>query len=228
MKNRINNKLLMATTIASIFMSGCVSKSIEVIDTKVDVKTMPQLKEQKVSKWKSLNKFNKDDCVDCYVDINKEPIKRVATLTPLPKVYNYDYSTAPTDVYENNNVELEEYSNPYLVDEAYSEVDEAYSEYDNKDKSLYAEIENSSEREENKNLLSKNSIQIGAFRKYAGAKVYAKRYSLLTDKYSVDIKENVKDNEPIYRVHIEGFSNENEAQDFMERYGLTGAFLVRR
>ncbi len=77
-------------------------------------------------------------------------------------------------------------------------------------------------------LSSKNSIQVGAFRKYAGAKVYAKRYSLLTSQYNVEIKENVKDNEPIYRVQIEGFSNQNEAKKFMARYGLNGAFLVSR
>ena len=111
-----------------------------------------------------------------------------------------------------NNIKLEEYKNPYLVDESYS---------DNRDESLYAKIEN-------KKLSSKNSIQVGAFRKYAGAKVYAKRYSLLTRKYNVEIKENVQDNRPIYRVQIEGFSNENEAREFMNRYGLNGAFLVRR
>ena len=58
--------------------------------------------------------------------------------------------------------------------------------------------------------------------------MYAKRYSLLTRKYNVEIKENVQDNRPIYRVQIEGFSNENEAREFMNRYGLNGAFLVRR
>ena len=199
MKNKINNRLLIATTIATISMTGCVSKSIEVIDTKANSKIAPQIKKVKVSNLKSLSSSKKDDCVDCYVDISK----------------------APRDVDSVNNVKLEEYKNPYLVDES-------YREHDYKDESLYSKIEDSSSIEENEKVLSKNSIQVGAFRKYAGAKVYAKRYTLLTNKYSVDIKENVKDNEPLYRVQIEGFLNENEARNFMERYGLTGAFLVIR
>jgi len=36
MKNRINNKLLILTTIGAISMGGCVSKTVEVIDTKVN------------------------------------------------------------------------------------------------------------------------------------------------------------------------------------------------
>lgn len=219
MKNRINNKLLILTTIGAISISGCVSKTVEVIDTKVNKVTVPHTNQVKVSKWKSLTNSKKEDCVDCYATITKESSVRAATVNTSSVIY--DYSKAPADVDSINNIKLEEYKNPYIIDES-------YSEYDNRDESLYVKIGNSLPREENMKLSSKNSIQVGAFRKYVGAKVYAKRYSLLTSKYNVDIKENVKDNKPIYRVQIEGFSNENEARKFMTRYGINGAFLVKR
>ena len=219
MKNRINNKLLILTTIGAISISGCVSKTVEVIDTKVNKVTVPHTNQVKVSKWKSLTNSKKEDCVDCYATITKESSVRAATVNTSSVIY--DYSKAPADVDSINNIKLEEYKNPYIIDES-------YSEYDNRDESLHVKIGNSLPREENMKLSSKNSIQVGAFRKYVGAKVYAKRYSLLTSKYNVDIKENVKDNKPIYRVQIEGFSNENEARKFMTRYGINGAFLVKR
>jgi hypothetical protein len=74
----------------------------------------------------------------------------------------------------------------------------------------------------------KTAIQVGAFRRYAGAKVYAKRYGLLSRRYKTVIKNDMKDARPIYRVRIEGFSNVREAKQFMARYSLNGAFLVRR
>jgi len=212
MKNKIN-KLLTLTTIGAISMSGCTSKTVQIMDTKVNKVTVPQVKQERVSKWKSLTNSKKEECVDCYATISKKSIERVNNMASNSTVvYDYDYSKTLSDVDSVNNIKLEEYKNPYLVDELYS---------DNRDESLYTKIEN-------KKLSSKNSIQVGAFRKYAGAKVYAKRYSLLTRKYNVEIKENVQDNRPLYRVQIEGFSNENEAREFMNRYGLNGAFLVKR
>jgi len=77
-------------------------------------------------------------------------------------------------------------------------------------------------------ISSKISVQVGAFRKHAGAKVYAKRYSLLTDQYHVQIKKGFKDGAPLYRVQLQGFDNEHEARAFIREYGIDGAFLVRR
>jgi len=244
MKNKTNNKLLILTTIAAISLSGCASKSIEVTDTNVNKVTIPQvqreeIKYQKVSKWKGIKKNTKKDCVNCYAKIGRKPVERVASAKSSTTVYGYDYAQTQMDAYAPHEVKLEEYKNPYLAnaEEAYEEgnnylVDATYSEnsnaYKNEPKSLYAKLEKRSPVDENEKILSKNSIQVGAFRKYAGAKVYAKRYSLLTSKYNVDIKENVKNNQPIYRVQIEGFSNKREAKEFMSRYGLSGAFLVRR
>jgi len=74
----------------------------------------------------------------------------------------------------------------------------------------------------------KVAIQVGAFRRYAGARVYAKRYGLLSRKYKTVIKKGYKDSKPIYRVRILGFRNKQEAREFMYRYNLNDAFLVRR
>jgi len=76
------------------------------------------------------------------------------------------------------------------------------------------------------NLSKKTSIQVGAFRRYKGAKIYAKRYSLLSRSHKAVIKNGFKDNIPIYRVRIEGFSSKREAKRFMTRYSLNSAFLV--
>jgi hypothetical protein len=76
------------------------------------------------------------------------------------------------------------------------------------------------------NFSKKTSIQVGAFRRYKGAKIYAKRYSLLSSRYKTVIKNGFKDNIPIYRVRIEGFSSKREAKKFMARYSLNSAFLV--
>jgi len=244
MKNKINNKLLILTTIGAISMSGCASKTIEVIDTKVNKITIPKVKQlevkhQKISKWQGIKNSKKEECVNCYAKISKKSEERVATSNTSTTVYGYDYAQTPMNAYAPYEVKLEKYKNPYLANAEIEDkkdnnylVDASYSEesnnYENENKSLYAKLKKSSPIAENKRLLAKNSIQVGAFRKYAGAKVYAKRYSLLASKYNVDIKENVKNSKPIYRVHIEGFSNEREAKDFMQRYGLTGAFLVRR
>ncbi len=83
-------------------------------------------------------------------------------------------------------------------------------------------------REDLLGISSKISVQVGAFRKHAGAKVYAKRYSLLTDQYHVKIKKGFKDSAPIYRVQLQGFNSEVEARAFIREYGIDGAFLVRR
>ncbi len=75
------------------------------------------------------------------------------------------------------------------------------------------------------------SIQVGAFRRYAGAKVYARRYGLLSSKYKTVIKNGFKDNRPIYRVQIEGFLDNDEANAFIEKYPIlsySDSFLVSR
>lgn len=227
MKNKINNKLLTVTIVATIAMNGCASRSLIVntdsnnIHKPVHKPVMLPPVHKTVSKWKSLKKSKNEKCVNCYASFAKKTKDRVAIASNVPTtVYRYDYSQAPVDTYAQN-----EYQNPYKVDASYHEdIINRQNSYE----TLYDEVNKHPSGVNNSNLIAKNSIQVGAFRRYAGAKVYAKRYSLLTNRYNVNIKENVKDNRPIYRVQIEGFANETEAREFMNRYGLDGAFLVRR
>ncbi len=80
-----------------------------------------------------------------------------------------------------------------------------------------------------KKRLNLVSIQVGAFRRYEGAKIYAHRYGILSNRYKTVIKNGFKSNRPIYRVQIEGFSNEDEANAFIEKYPiLYDSFLVSR
>jgi hypothetical protein len=258
MKNRINNKLLAVTFLGAVLLSGCNSKTITIENNRVNSMSLPPINEvdmqqAKVSGWNKKKRRTEEDCPSCYAtNIGKTPV-RVATvehvavttdIKSLPNVvYGYDYENNKIveDSYALNDVETEEYDvqpyieeepqevsieegNTYLVDASYSE--DGYSKAVSR--RVLPKRENRVSFSKDSAKIAKNSIQVGAFRKYAGAKVYAKRYSLLTSKYNVEIKENVKDRKPIYRVQIEGFSNENEAKNFMERYGLNGAFLVRR
>ena len=77
--------------------------------------------------------------------------------------------------------------------------------------------------------LKKVSIQVGAFRKYSGAEIYKRRYSMLSNQYKAVIKNGLKDSKPIFRVQIEGFESELEANRFISehKHSLGGAFLVR-
>jgi rare lipoprotein A len=76
----------------------------------------------------------------------------------------------------------------------------------------------------------KVSVQVGAFRNYAGADIYKREYSILNSNYKAVIKNGKKDAKPIYRVQVEGFRNESEARRFISEYKsrLNGAFLVRK
>jgi hypothetical protein len=258
MKNRINNRLLAVILLGAVTLSGCSSKTITIENNRVESIPLPSINEAdmhqaKVSGWNLKVRETKEDCINCYATNIGRPAQRVdgvehvavtTDVKSLPTVvYGYDYENNKIveDSYASNDVVTEEYDvqpyieeqpqevsieadNTYLVDASYSE--DGYSKAVSR--RALSQRENRVSFSKDSAKIAKNSIQVGAFRKYAGAKVYAKRYSLLTSKYNVEIKENVKENRPIYRVQIEGFSNENEAKNFMKRYGLNGAFLVRR
>ncbi len=72
------------------------------------------------------------------------------------------------------------------------------------------------------------TIQVGAFRKYSGARRYKRRYNALSNHYAVSIKTVYKNKKPLYRVQIEGFKNRSVANAFIDRYALNSAFLVRK
>lgn len=77
-------------------------------------------------------------------------------------------------------------------------------------------------------IASKLTVQVGAFRNYAGAKRFKKRYSALSSKYGVSIRRVYYHHKPLYRVQIRGFKNNREANSFIAKYGTSDAFLVRR
>ena len=80
-----------------------------------------------------------------------------------------------------------------------------------------------------KKMFHSVSIQVGAFRRYRGAEIYAHRYGVLSNRYKTVIKNGFKSNRPIYRVQIEGFIDEDEANAFIEKYPiLYDSFLVIR
>jgi rare lipoprotein A len=76
--------------------------------------------------------------------------------------------------------------------------------------------------------LSNFGVQVGAFRRSAGAEVYRKRYVSLDPKYHPIIKKFSDANGmPLYRVWLMGFGSEQEARDFKARHAMSGAFIVR-
>lgn len=77
--------------------------------------------------------------------------------------------------------------------------------------------------------LSDFGLQVGAFRRHEGAKIYQRQYSKLDKRYQTIIKrfENV-DGAPLYRVWVMGFSSEDEAKDYKATYHLSDAFIIRQ
>lgn len=75
--------------------------------------------------------------------------------------------------------------------------------------------------------VGKYYVQVGAFRRYEGAKITQRKFKLiLEDKYDVIIKEGYFEDQPINRVWISGFRSEAEARDFRENNGLGGAMII--
>lgn len=67
------------------------------------------------------------------------------------------------------------------------------------------------------------SVQIGAFRKRAGAETYQNTHNY--DNYRTIIKEGEFEGAPIYRVFISGFKSEAEARDFIKAQKIEGFFV---
>jgi len=130
-------------------------------------------------------------------------------VSPVKHYGRYAYTEKPSDKMLETEHYARKNTNKYLLP-VVSTMNNAYSSYDS--------FSNS----------SNTSIQVGAFRNYSGATRYVRRYSALSNKYKVVIKTGTKDNQPIYRVRIEGFKNQREAKNFMNVYGIQDAFLVRR
>ena len=198
---------------------------------------------------------NKVDCIDCYAaplnypkhsSISKRSFSRTVKKPFKISESNYatpiDYSEPPSSLrnpfQESNdltNVSSTKHYGSYSYMEKSSDriaTSESY-EYENENLNSYLlpDVSTMNNSYGTYDTFSNNpsiSIQVGAFRQYSGAKRYLRRYSALSNKYRTTIKTGQKDNQPIYRVQIEGFKSDIEAKRFMNSYGIEGAFLVRR
>jgi len=76
--------------------------------------------------------------------------------------------------------------------------------------------------------LTNFGVQVGAFRRYAGAKIYRQKYANIDPRYKPLIKKfSDIDGAPLYRVWLMGFESEDEARDFKNTHNMPGAFIVR-
>ncbi|WP_294954459.1 septal ring lytic transglycosylase RlpA family protein [Sulfurovum sp.] len=76
--------------------------------------------------------------------------------------------------------------------------------------------------------LTNFGVQVGAFRKYEGAKVFERRYAHIDPRYKPIIRKFPDVNgAPLYRVWLMGFDSEGEAREFKAHYNMPGAFIVR-
>ena len=205
---KINKKLILLSTISiSLLATGCSSKTIQVNKRDIVPYTAPQVE-----------------------TVESEQVDRKIAFLSVPKLEmitpELEMRTAQTvsswkdKLSSNNNNKASECSGDncmaFIVepktssksdevvgDETITPADEPY-------------------------FASNVTVQVGAFRHFLGAKKYAKRYSLLDNQYSVDIKKETKDSAPIYRVQVNGFLSNKEAKNFINKYSSQGAFLVQK
>jgi rare lipoprotein A len=72
-------------------------------------------------------------------------------------------------------------------------------------------------------------IQVGAFRRYAGAKITQKKFQkIISGNLKVIITKGLYLNEPINRVNISGFRSIDEAIDFKNQHDLAGAMIIAK
>jgi len=197
----------------------------------------------------------KEACINCYAapinypqhtSVSKRSFSRTAK-QPLKISYNnydaapiIDYSKPPSALrnsfkksYSQNNMSSIKHYGSYSYTEKASDKIAAAESYESVNQNSYilpalSTVNNAYSSYDTFSNNSNISIQVGAFRKYAGAKRYVRRYSALSNNYRVVIKRGQKNNQPIYRVRIEGFKNNMEAKRFMNVYSINDAFLVRR
>jgi len=199
---------------------------------------------------------NRVACISCYAtplnypkgsSVSKRSFSRVVK-KPYKISYNkhassfkysdpIDYSKPPSALkntfkssYSNNTMNSTKHYGSYAYREKRSDKIASIENYGREKINSYS-IPTFSGMHNSYSAFSNNSglsIQVGAFREYAGAKRYERRYSALSSKYRTTIKTERKENQPIYRVQIEGFKSDVEANEFMSNYGIEEAFLVRR
>ncbi len=210
----IDKKLMTLLAVGTFMVTGCVEKksSIEhiepiVAETKIETSfNRNRAFQDKISTWKHLEKKKKDECVDCIATTFKDSnSRRVKIDKPIDTMNyaTYDYDISPSDTYIQPEQTIK--ITPRIA-------------HINSSKSSFPSFHRSGDK----------TIQVGAFRHYSGAEKIARRYDLLSSHYRVKIETGVKDNLPIHRVRIEGFNSKEEAKEFMNRYRISDAFLVRK
>lgn len=202
---KINKKLILLSTVSSLLLvTGCLAKEISVSDSQ--------------SSWKnklSVNS-NQDKLEDCK---GNECLASIAkpneTIVEERDIVVEDEPITPSE-------------DPYFRSNISETIEYDYSSSPFLEENLVEIATVSSDYLEHIDVIATNdvAVQVGAFRKFSGAQKYAKRYSLMNRQYSVGIQEDIKNSKPIYRVQVNGFSNNEEANRFISRYGTEGAFLV--
>lgn len=92
---------------------------------------------------------------------------------------------------------------------------------------FHAKIATSSEEKQEVATVGKYYVQVGAFRRYQGAKITQKKYEdIVGNDYGVVIKKGVFKDVAINRVWVSGFRSELEAKDFKANNGLNGAMII--
>ncbi len=87
---------------------------------------------------------------------------------------------------------------------------------------------NKREHTQERVVLSNFGVQVGAFRRHAGAQAYQRKYTGVYGNYKPVIKRfSDVDGAPLYRVWLMGFGSEQESRDFKDNNDLAGAFIVR-
>ena len=201
MKKLLSKQMLMLLSFIFLFLNTCMAES--------------------KSEWKSVNrKTDKKDCVDCYADLNLDKKMPNGSKAKTETVYTFNDTVSEPKIYSNNGY-------TYKItdsDTRTSSTNRKILEFEDK---VYLEKKKKSyvKKATNGNSIA---IQVGAFRYYKGAKKYVKKYAILSSKYKVTIKTGAKNQKPLYRVRIEGFSSRSKAEEFKKKYGLVGAFLVMK
>lgn len=90
-----------------------------------------------------------------------------------------------------------------------------------------AKIAQTAEEKEEVATVGKYYVQVGAFRRYEGAKITKNKFAMiLEDNYDVVIKKGYHNSKPINRVWISGFRSEEEARDFKANNDLNSSMII--
>ncbi|RDX34528.1 septal ring lytic transglycosylase RlpA family protein [Arcobacter sp. HD9-500m-PIT-SAG03] len=90
-----------------------------------------------------------------------------------------------------------------------------------------AKIARTTEEKQETATVGKYYVQVGAFRRYAGAKITQSKFKMiLENNYDVVIKKGYFKSAPINRVWISGFRSEEEAKDFKASNDLAGSMII--